>query len=130
MNLDRAAFFLLHTQFFAMVPENRANKTPHSLATNDTAFSRKRGGFFVAGWGLCYAAPHPAKGFASGLQSAFGAALLTLAKRQKTGQKKQWEARKFSVWTSYENRYEVRHTPPSQKISEGSTSYQTGQYLC
>lgn len=57
MNLDRAAFFLLHTQFSAMVPEKRTNKTAHSLAANDTAFSRKRGGFFVAGWGLCYAQP-------------------------------------------------------------------------
>ena len=35
----------------------------------------------MAGWGLCYrTAPHPAKGFASGLQRAFGASLLTLQK--------------------------------------------------
>ena len=81
----RAAFFLPHTQFSAMVPEKRTNKTAHSLAANDTAFSRKRGGFFVAGWGLCYTQPHPARRLTpSGLQRAFGAALLTLSEmRQK-----------------------------------------------
>lgn len=57
MNLDRAAFFLPHAQFSAMVPEKRTNKAAHSLAANDTAFSRKRGGFFVAGWGVCYTQP-------------------------------------------------------------------------
>ena len=58
MNLGSAAFFLPHAQVSAMVPEKEMNKTAHSLAANDTAFSRKRGGFFVAGWGLCYPQPH------------------------------------------------------------------------
>ena len=40
-----------------MILEKRANKTAHSLSANDTAFSRIRGGFFVAGWELCYAHP-------------------------------------------------------------------------
>ena len=56
--LGSAAFFLPHAQVSAMVPEKEMNKTAHSLAANDTAFSRKRGGFFVAGWGLCYPQPH------------------------------------------------------------------------
>lgn len=38
--------------------------------------------FFFTGWQLSDNSWHPAKGFASGLQRAFGASLLTLSKRQ------------------------------------------------
>ena len=57
MNLDRAVFFLPHAQFFAVLPENRTNKPAPSLAATDAHFFRRRGGFFVAGWELCYNTP-------------------------------------------------------------------------
>lgn len=82
------SFCLIHN-FPLWFPKTEQTKTTHSLATNDAPFSRKRDGFFVAGWGLCYATPHPAKGFASGLQRAFGASLLTLKKtREQITQRK------------------------------------------
>ena len=70
MNLDRAAFFLLHTQFLSMAPENRANKTAHSLATNDAPFPENVAGYSWQDGGCATRKPHPAKGFASGLQKS------------------------------------------------------------
>ena len=40
-----------------MVIENRAVQTAYSLAVSNTPFSHRRGGFFVAGWELCYTQP-------------------------------------------------------------------------
>ena len=85
MNLDRAAFFLPHAQFSAMVPENRANKTAHPFTANDAAFPKDEAGSSWQDGGCATRTTlHPAKGFASGLQNAFGAALLTLQKGRKS----------------------------------------------
>ena len=54
---QRRFLFAPYTIFSAMVPENVTNKTFHLFVANDMFFFRIRGGFFVAGWGLCYTTP-------------------------------------------------------------------------
>ena len=60
---------------------------------------------------VLHTAPHPAKGFASGLQSAFGASLLTLAKGRKGMQKEAEITQGFSAdaWWSHGGEKSIVH---------------------
>lgn len=77
------SFCLIHN-FPLWFPKTEQTKTTHSLATNDAPFSRKRDGFFVAGWGLCYTTtPSCQKADALWTPGPLGASLLAV-QRQKT----------------------------------------------
>ncbi len=101
MNLDRAVFFLPHTQFIVVVIENRAIQTAYSLAVNNTPFFPQTRRVLRGRMGVVLhttlilpkASPLDSK-------RAFGASLLTLSKRQE----RQMEKRKTT------NRFQRRRT--------------------
>ncbi len=129
MNLDRAVFFLPHAQFFAVLPENRTNKTAHSLAANDTPFFPKTWRVLRGRMGVVLQHnPHPAKGCASGLRQVFGASLLTLQKGNGTGKKSEGRLAGFRRSAMCESRRSQTHPRPAGRFRKALSFKQTGKY--